>query len=165
MKILPILLALTLLPSAHAEQTNLSGPIFSENFGFGKGIVMQEIDRDPDRSLFRIYRKYAYQNSPNAAWGTPQNFFVMCALQKIGVERNATKIRMNFETTDNGQPRPMRGDETFFSIAPDQLYLRVEWLQGEIGDANKLLNESIIPFNDHLVKSCTGFRTRAGIRK
>lgn len=138
-----ILIIFALISSAHAGPLELEKPLPSEGFGFGPGIVIQEVSRQPEHSLFKIVRNYEYKANPSIAWGTPQNWFVMCALRKIAERRSFTKIRMKYQVMDNGQVRAMNGTETFASIGSEQLYLDIDWLSGEIGDVAALLKQNI----------------------
>lgn len=152
------LLIFALISSAHAEPLDLEKPLRSEDFGFGLGLVIQEVSRQPEHSLFKIVRNYEYKANPSIAWGTPQNWFVMCALREIAERRSSTKIRMKYQVLDNGQVRAMNGTETFASIGSDQLYLHIDWLSGEIGDVTAFLKQNIIPFNKQIDQSCERFK-------
>lgn len=163
MRISTFLAVLALMSCAHAQSVEVNSSAASEDFGFGPGIVMREITRDTEHSVFGVLRNYEYKDLPGVAWGTPHSFFVACALQKIGAARGATKVRFAFETMDKGQLRLIRDNESFASIGSDQLYLQVEWLKGDIGDLSAVEKERIIPFNDQLVQSCKGFRKKASL--
>jgi hypothetical protein len=165
MRFLFTLFIFALISTARAEPLELEKPLPSEDFGFGPGIVIQEVSRQLENSMFKIVRNYEYKGNPSIAWGTPQNWFVMCALRKIAERRGFTKIRMDYQVMDNGKVRAMNGTETFASIGSDQLYLHIDWLSGEVGDVTALLKQNIIPFNKQLDQSCERFKFNGNAAK
>jgi hypothetical protein len=149
------------IPYAHAQSLPLDKPLASEDLGFGPGIVIEEVARKPEQSQFKIVRKYDYTKDPSIAWGTPHNWFVLCALQTIGSRRSFTRLRMTYEVIDNGKIRTMQGGET--SIGPQQLYVLVDWLSGTTADAAASLAQGIVPFNEQLSKMCEKFKLNAAV--
>jgi hypothetical protein len=132
----------------------------SVDFGFGNGITILETARSEESSVLKVWRTYEYKGNIGSAWGTPQNFFLFCALRSLGLERKFTQAKTTYLVLEDGQLRDVRPGETMADIGAEQLYVRVAWLSGSNDNVEGLLAQKIIPFNAQLAETCRRFRTQ-----
>jgi hypothetical protein len=143
-----------------ASSLPLHTQINSVDFGFGNGITILETARSDDSSDLKVWRKYEYKGDIGAAWGTPQNFFLFCAIRSLGLERKFTQAKTTYLVLDDGRLRDVRAGESMADIGPEQFYVRVAWLSGSNDNVEGLLAQKVIPFNAQLAETCQRFRTQ-----
>lgn len=157
------LLALTL--PALAESLPPHQPILSVELGFGVGIVITETERDSADSILRISRSYKYQGVPGAAWGMPQNFFLLCALNLLGAERKFNQAKFTYMVMDADGLREFRKDENLGDIGPEQLHVKVHWQSGSNEGVQSLLKQHVMPLGGQLDLTCQKFKSQGALSK
>jgi hypothetical protein len=128
---------------AMAADLPLHDPLKSDGYGFGPGISVEEIRREPLESQFKVVRLYSYEAS--TAWGSPQNFFVFCALRDVAIERGFAQVKLIYQVREGADFRAMKPTDAFASVGRDDLYLRTLWLPDDGRPPEKLIQEVIFP--------------------
>lgn len=146
---------------SQAESLPLREPI---DLGMGLGTVVKEVKRDAAQSLFKIVRSYDYKADPSIAWGTPQSWFLICALRDVAIERESSQFTMKFAVMEANGLRPMENDK-FADVAADRLYLVVDWLHGESNDVVALHAQGIVSVSERLAVFCAEIKQGGKIRK
>jgi hypothetical protein len=153
MRRVAVALLLAIPIAASAASADLHAPLDSIDYGFGVGIVVDELTRTESQSLFQIRRNYDYSRDPSVAWGTGQSWFLMCALRDVASERSATQFKWTFKAKEPST-------EPFASIGAEQLFVSVDWMQGTAGDVSAAVAKGIVPVNEQVAQFCAKIKAQ-----